>query len=470
MRLPLTFDPVSNGEYFPPRKTARDCRAEAIARRTIERNARRAGMGRRQFLISGCGMAACLAAINEVHGSQTYVLPPEALVDPAAADAVLAGDEFIFDIQTHHVMPGKDWEKINPAMKTFLRGLNLVAGKSDFGRYHYTKEIFLDSDTSCAVLSAVPATAEGQPLPQKEADTTRQIIETLGKSPRLYVHALVAPNLEPAAAQLEAMERAAKEYKIAAWKVYTLWGPSGQGFWHDDEKYGIPMIEKARSLGIKIICTHKGFRQVGVQSGHDRARDVGVVAKRFPDVKFIVYHSGYDSDITEGPHDPKAERGSSGLINGLEAVGLKPGSNVYAEIGSSWFAVMRRPQQAGHFLGKLLKHVGPDNVLWGTDSIWYGSPQPQIQALRAFQIPAELREKHGYPELTAEIKAKIFGLNSAKVYGVDPKVVRPALQKDEVEKLKTSYLPRRDPWFTVYGPRTRRELLALWRARGGLPA
>ena len=79
---------------------------------------------------------------------------------------------------------------------------------------------------------------------------------------------------------------------------------------------------------------------------------------------------------------------------------------------------MRDPTQAAHLLGKLLRFVGEDNVLWGTDSIWYGSPQDQIQALRAFEISAELQERFGYPALTKARKAKLFGLNGARVYGV----------------------------------------------------
>ena len=58
-------------------------------------------------------------------------------------------------------------------------------------------------------------------------------------------------------------------------------------------------------------------------------------------------------------------------------------------------------------LGKLLVAVGEDNVIWGSDSIWYGPTQVSIDAFRAFQIPAEMRERHGYPELTPEIKAKL---------------------------------------------------------------
>ena len=111
MTLPLTFDPVSNGEYMPLRKTAGHAAMEKVAWSIVDRGSRRNGMNRRDFLRSTCGMAACLAAINKVSAQSggSYSLPAEATLDAAAADSVLSGDEFIFDIQTHHVMPGKGW-------------------------------------------------------------------------------------------------------------------------------------------------------------------------------------------------------------------------------------------------------------------------------------------------------------------------------------------------------------------------
>ena len=63
-------------------------------------------------------------------------------------------------------------------------------------------------------------------------------------------------------------------------------------------------------------------------------------------------------------------------------------------------------------------------MLWGTDSIWYGSPQDQIQAFRTFQIAPQLRERFGYAEITPSLRAKIFGLNAARVYGLSPAEVR----------------------------------------------
>jgi hypothetical protein len=73
---------------------------------------------------------------------------------------------------------------------------------------------------------------------------------------------------------------------------------------------------------------------------------------------------------------------------------------------------------AAHIMGQLMKFMGPDRIVFGSDSVWYGSPQWQIDAFWRFQIPQEMRAKYGYPELTLDAKRKILGLNSAKLYGI----------------------------------------------------
>ena len=148
----------------------------------------------------------------------------------------------------------------------------------------------------------------------------------------------------------------------------------------------------------------------------------------------------------------------------LAANGVKPGSNVYAELGSTWRFLMRDPDSAAHGLGKLLKACGESNVLWGTDSIWYGSPQDQIQAFRTFQISSPLRDRFGYAEITPSVRAKIFGLNAAKVYGLSPAEIRKYTRTDRVFREKTAYQERPDPHFLTHGPKTRREFLTFARA------
>jgi hypothetical protein len=168
----------------------------------------------------------------------------------------------------------------------------------------------------------------------------------------------------------------------------------------------------------------------------------------------------------EGPYDERRADGIDALCTSLIENGIRPGGNVYAELGSTWRFLMRDPDSAAHAIGKLLKHVGEDNVLWGTDSIWYGSPQDQIQAFRTFQIDEALRARHGYPEITPAIRAKVFGRNALRIYKVGDDVLRHHLPRDRVARERESYRDDPDPAFATYGPRTRREFLAL-KARGG---
>ena len=176
-------------------------------------------------------------------------------------------------------------------------------------------------------------------------------------------------------------------------------------------------------------------------------------------MNFIVYHSGYEghpsnaAPYTENASPQSVDR----LIASLQKAGVGPNSNVYAELGSTWFAMMRTPEQSAHVLGKLLKHVGEDRVVWGTDTLWYGTPQPQIQSLRAFEITTELQEKHGYPALTKEIKNKIFGANSIRLYGVDPTKGKCEFTRAELEQIRKD----RPGGNALPGPKTAQEAAAV---------
>ena len=106
-------------------------------------------------------------------------------------------------------------------------------------------------------------------------------------------------------------------------------------------------------------------------------------------------------------------------------------------------------------------------MLWGTDSIWYGSPQDQIQAFRSFQISPEYREKYGYPEITPEIRAKVFGLNATKPYKIDLKEVKKRASHDGLTRKRANYAEKADPHFRTFGPKTRREFVNLLKLNGG---
>ena len=86
---------------------------------------------------------------------------------------------------------------------------------------------------------------------------------------------------------------------------------------------------------------------------------------------------------------------STGSSPSMLASGIGPNENLYAELGTTWWSLMSDPDQAAHVLGKLLKYVGTENVLWGTDSLFYGvapGPDPGVPRVPdQRRVPGSLR-------------------------------------------------------------------------------
>lgn len=476
-RLPIKLDSTSNGEFSPIPLSQRNLIANRTAHEHATRNARRLGVSRRRFMISTCGAASTLLAFNEVNAAAgkaggSFELAADAAVDPETAAAQLEGKEFIFDVQGHFVDPNGKWIRDDPARGegfSFAEKTSCDLAKEPGRNSHldcigpdeFVKDVFLDSDTDMMVLSFVPSTREAEPLTIEEADVTRRIVGELDGNHRLMLHGRVNPNQD---GDLQAMDELKERWNVCGWKTYTQFGPNGKGYFLSDEDYGIPFIERARELGVKIICVHKGIPFGPRSYEHSQCHDIGVVARRFPDVDFLIYHSGFVPGKPEGPYTGEGSGdGIDTLVKSLVDNEISPNSNVYAELGSTWRFLMRDPDQAAHALGKLFRYCGENNVLWGTDSIWYGSPQDQIQAFRSFQISPELQERHGYPAMTPALRAKVFGLNATRPYHIDVNEVQLRAANDPLSGRRENYLDVRDPGFLTYGPRTRREFLTLMK-------
>src|SRR5262249_53804518 len=201
-----------------------------------------------------------------------------------------------------------------------------------------------------------------------------------------------------------------------------------------------------KALGVKNLCGHKGLPLGAFNEEACRPLDLEKAAKDWPDLNFIVYHSGY--------------RGFGWLANGTGIKVVDPKSpdpqeipwisdilrilkrnpqikNIYFELGST-FAILSSvaPRLCMHMLGQMIQVAGSDHILWGTDSIWNGSPQSQIERLRRMKIADDLIAKHGYAQLTAEMKDQILGLNAARLLGVDPAAARRAIKADKLSALR----------------------------------
>jgi predicted TIM-barrel fold metal-dependent hydrolase len=466
--LPIKLGPCSNGEFVPPPPTPLVREAVRRAREEATDTARHLGVSRRRFLHTLSGAAVALTALNACSDEERaadpstttgpggrFTLPPESTTEPAAATTVLAADEFVLDVQGH-LLEGGNAASFGAGFPQGSCGEADVA--SCYTAERFLEEIFLRSDTSMIVLSAIPVAGPENPLPPAVMAATRALALEICDDERVRMQGQANPNIGDLVANLEAMETLASEHPIVAWKLYTHTpGPP----WRLDDTIGDAFFRKAVELGKPIVCVHKGI------SGSNAAAspaDVGPAAARHPDVSLCIYHSAYEFAATEGAYDPARPNGGvDRLIASLQTAGVGPGGNVYAELGSTWRAVMGRPDEAAHLLGKLLVHLGEDNILWGTDSIWYGSPQDQIQAFRAFEITTEYQERFGYPALTSDRKAKILGLNAASLHGIEPRTVACPFTREQLQAAREdAALP-----FTTYGPRTAGELQAMLASHAG---
>jgi hypothetical protein len=384
--------------------------------------------------------------------------------------------EFIFDVHTHHVIPNGPWVQNAPETVGLVLDM-LPAGCTDnprldcVDRSAYLHDLFLASDTTVAILTDVPNSGPSNaPIPFAEALSTQDITAGLvhGGASRVLVENIIAPNVGPVAATLDEMSAAVQAGPPSAFKVYTAWSPTGQGYSLEDPAIGLPTVQHAHDLGVKVFVAHKGLPLVNFDPAFNHPADMVALSRQFPDMDFVIYHGAWDPSHVEGPYDPLATIGIDTLLTALDHYNVAPNENVWVDVATVWRQLLTQPEQAAHALGKLLSRVGAQRVLWGTDAIWYGSPQPQIMAMRAFQITTEFQDVYKYPELTDELKAGIFGLNAASLFGIDATATRCALTTDPLSDNIEESAHLQDvgalpsPW-SAHGPTTRRQVLS-WLA------
>jgi hypothetical protein len=449
---PSFLQPLHTDEYSPRRPSAAVREAVQRARGKAEASSRGEEQG---FWASRFGTAAGLIGVNEAAGATYYDVPPEAVEDAEAAAESLGGNQVVIDVQTHYVADrdqntGQHLpEMYKKARPEWFTGLDDLTG---YSFAEYLRCVFVETETALAVLSSSPGVDEYVQLYNSEMAATRRLLETFGGTNRLLNHAVVDPVVPDA---LDAMGKWVETCRPVAWKVYTLgqantdpaaylfdtsWRDSMPGKWKDgwmldDEHLGRSLLERVRELakvgGPTIICAHKGISGL-IDTGSPR--DIGPAAVAYPDLTFVAYHSGYEiSEAEEGPYtEETSDVGTNRFVKTLRENGIGHGGNVYAELGSTWFLATARPREAAHVIGKLLVAVGEDNILWGTDSIWYGPTQQLLDSFRAFQIPVDMQEEFGYPAFTDTAKEKILSRNAARLYGLDLDQLRHNAQNDEL--------------------------------------
>jgi predicted TIM-barrel fold metal-dependent hydrolase len=345
---------------------------------------------------------------------------------------------------------GDVWGVWNPA----LVGLPVTSANAQIVRF--IKDVFLDSQITIGLLSNVTASAvmigaeerpprnvqeslRGEILTAAQTAAARNFVNEISGSTRMLAHGL----LYVGKGNLAYIQEQTDKHEPDSWKGYNISNAakvdddpnSPMRQWrHDDEEVAYPTFElieknyrklKDKKPGFNNICVHKGLAPGPPDPLRGHPGDLPKAAKDWPNLNFITYHACIQPALFL--YESLEEVKSGKLRGGVPDISwtteyaqlAAPFKNIYAEIGTTWASsVVTFPTVAAHIMGQLMKFMGPDRIVFGSDSVWYGSPQWQIDAFWRFQIPQEMREKYGYPELTLDAKRKILGLNSAKLYGI----------------------------------------------------
>ncbi|MEX0799927.1 MAG: amidohydrolase family protein [Dehalococcoidia bacterium] len=226
--------------------------------------------------------------------------------------------------------------------------------------------------------------------------TNAFIIREIAPYPdRLYLECNVGPILKRGVKHaIWELEYLVKEQNAKLCKVYAC----EDGPLNDPEMW--PFYEKACELDVPLTV-HTGMAYVVPQpTKYTLPILLDDVLLAFPDLKVIAYHMGW----------PYQE----------ELFGLAgKHRNLYVGISGivGWFT--RAPYRGYHLIGEALEWAGPDKVLFGLD--WPGVDlKACVDYMRTFDIPEELQRDWGYPAITDETRAKILGLNLAKLAGIEP--------------------------------------------------
>jgi predicted TIM-barrel fold metal-dependent hydrolase len=458
---PVPTQIVSSDEYLPVPQTERQREVEARLKDLSDRLAKRQGLSRRHFFQTAAGMAASFVALNQVFGNLFDASEAEAATpEHADARAAALSGQMVIDGHTHFLRDDTrlmGFVKAREAVGQFGWNKELSSKEQtidDLKYGNYVKEIYMDSDTKIALLSNSPSdVAEDWFIPQEQVFKTREMVNKQSGTRRMMAHFTITPG-QPG--WLEQVDVAVERYKPDSWKGYTIGDNTHKELaahpWHaDDEKLMYPFYERIAKTNIRNVCIHKGLFAPAVEKQFPRLRpytdvsDIGRAAKDWPQLNFLVYHSGYRW-VGGNPADGMAEfdaTGRSSWTSDLAEIPEKYGvTNVYGDLGQlfAWTSVAE-PRLAAALMGMLVKGLGVDHVVWGTDAVWTGAPQWQIEGLRRLEIPEDMQKKYGFKPLgpaDGPVKTAVFSGNTARLYGLEQHAE--LVKHDRFAEIKAEYL------------------------------
>ena len=459
-RTPIPTQIVASDEYYPDPQNAKQKEVESRLLAMADDLGKKQGLDRRRFFQTAAGMAASFVAMNEVYGNIFAATTAEASTPAQAqerADALKG--QFIMDMHTHYLRDDtRNMNFVNMRSAVGKSGWNKKLAEKeqtieDLKYANYFKEMFLDSDTKAALISSAPSDIEQDWfLTNEQMAVAREKVNKEAGSKRLYAHCIFTPGQDGWLDKLDA----GLALKPDSAKGYTIGDNTHKHLskypWRlDDEKVAYKGYEKMVKAGIKNVCVHKGLFAPSIEKQFPHLRgfcavdDVGKAAKDWPQLNFVIYHSAY-RHVGGDPAVALAEFERTGRISWTSDLADIPGeygvTNVYGDVGQLFATTLvSQPRVCAALMGTLIKGLGADHVCWGTDAVWTGSPQWQIEGLRRLEIPEDMQKKFGYAPIggpDSPVKRAIFGDNNARLYNLSMEK-RGEFARDRFAQMKAEY-------------------------------
>lgn len=312
---------------------------------------------------------------------------------------------FVFD-NVIHMYDNTPDNVLDPLAKNNLERFHRTFGDKKQGANQFEgsvaiddalRYLFEDSDTDMAMAQTVPLFGWWR---EGFAPAPLQYALKEAAPDRVVFCGGVDPIYQGVRGAVQEMDRQVTEWGAVSMKFYKAHKP--RVAWRvDDREMAYPLWERALELGVSTVQFHCGA-PLGRESVEDlRPTDIQAAAADFPELNFIIHHLGdpyIDESISIAARFP----------------------NVYLSLSSTVINLWPvAPYETYHRLGKAMARAGSHKLLWGSEAFIWPDLQGLIGIFSTMQIPDELQDRYGYPEITAADRRRILGLNQAALLGLD---------------------------------------------------
>jgi uncharacterized protein len=215
---------------------------------------------------------------------------------------------------------------------------------------------------------------------------------------RVFLYGGISPH-QPGA--LDRVDELVEKHKVSGIKLYPHDLVEGKlrSFGMDDGDLLFPILERAQKHGLRTVAVHKAIVMGPVPLEPYYPFEVGAAARAFPKLNFEIVHGGWAfleetvSLLQWHPNITVSTEGTTGLL-------------------------FKAPRKFAEIIGTLLMAGATDRILWAIGGVMLHSRAFE-EAFWKFEMPRDLIEGYGFPELTEDLKRRILGLNAARLLGVD---------------------------------------------------